>query len=203
MPRSTARRRAHFLRPLVVFALAIPVLLAPALGTQRNEAPRGSRTISPPQINPASTISPPTVAFQAQTDRDSAERGENISVQLFVSNKSSATLRELSLKVVDSDFEIVQPPQFPSLVKPFDGLTATAIIKARDNAAYSSHKVLLTIRYTWKADTGEFLSEQPATAPILVKRRFDEETKGFPGGTAAFFYLLFPIIPAILSYEFL
>src|SRR5262249_55529838 len=45
--------------------------------------------------------------------------------------------------------------------------------------------------------------DQTATITIEVRRPFEEEAKGFPGGTAAFLYLLLPVIPALMSYQFI
>lgn len=146
--------------------------------------------------------SPPAVDFQAFTDRESVEHGEELTVYLFVANKSALTLNGLRLIFQGKDFGLVKDPSFNSPLAPFGSVRETAIIKAKDAASYASHKLLLLVEYAWNSDGAEYLSAQPATATVLVRRRFDEETKGFPGGTAAFFYLLLPIIPAILSYQF-
>jgi hypothetical protein len=187
---------------LVAVGLCLMPPLAFAARQSRKVRCPPRQTTRVPSPVPTPHPSPPVVDFQALTDRENAERGERINIRMFVSNKSPVGLSGLELKVVDADFEIVEPPAFTTPLAPFGDQTASAVIKASDNAAYSAHKVLLTIKYNWTVGGVQFVSEQPATASILVKRRFEEETKGFPGGTAAFFYLLLPIIPFILSYQF-
>jgi hypothetical protein len=134
---------------------------------------------------------------------DSVGRGENLTLYLFISNKSNATLGKLKLNTTDPAFEAVEQPAFPETLPPFGSIRDEVILKARDGANFTSHKLLLTLEYVWDTGGGkEAVSAQPATVTVQVKRRFDEESKGFPGGTAAFLYLLLPIIPAILGYQF-
>jgi hypothetical protein len=155
------------------------------------------------KIAPTPQPSPPAVDFQAFTARESVERGEELTVFLFIANKSALPLTELKFIFQGNDFGLVKNPSFHSPLAPFGSVMETAIIKAKDTADYASHKLLLLVEYDWNSNGPKYRSAQPATATVLVMRRFDEETKGFPGGTAAFFYLLLPIIPAILSYQFL
>jgi hypothetical protein len=74
-------------------------------------------------------------------------------------------------------------------------------IKARDTTKFASHKLMLSVDFKWSDAGRDFTSTQVTVVSIEVARRFEEEAKGFPGGGAAFLYLLLPIIPAFLSYQ--
>jgi hypothetical protein len=129
--------------------------------------------------------------------------GDTMTVSLFVSNKSNVTLSKLKLNVSDPAFKISTPPVFPSTLPPFGSVEGKTDLKVGDNTDFSLHKLLFTLEYSWDLVGGqEAVSAQPATVALQVTRRFEEEAKGFPGGTAAFLYLLLPIIPAMLSYQF-
>lgn len=153
-------------------------------------------------VSPTPQPTPPTIEFQVLTARERAERDEKIPISLFISNKSPITTTDLKLNFAHNSFETVEQPALPSSLAPFDSVTAATVIKPQNDAGYETHKLLFTLEYKWKASDKEFRSAQSATSAVLVQRQFEEETKGFPGGTAAFFYLLLPIIPAILSYQF-
>jgi hypothetical protein len=182
----------------VSFCFLLPLVSLAQLQPKTN---RGQST-PVPVTSPTPQPSPPTVEFQAVTARERAQPEEEIPISLFVSNKSAIAVTDLKLNFAHNSFEIAKQPSLPGSLAPFASITATATIKPDKNAGYETHKLLLTLEYNWKSNGTQFSSAQSAPATVVVQRRFEEETKGFPGGTAAFFYLLLPIIPAILSYQF-
>src|SRR2546422_8117749 len=199
MSRTTQHRTALFSARLGGCGLAFCLLIAPTCARPKHSAKILPKAVAVATPTPAP--SPPTVEFQTLMDRESVEQNQEIHVSLFVSNKSPITLTGLKLNFADSAFEKVDPA-FPTSLAPFDSDTKVMVIKPLENAAFENHKLLFSLEYKWKSDSAEFRSAQATTAAVLVKRRFEEETKGFTGGTAAFFYLLLPIVPGILSYQF-
>jgi len=190
----------------IVFNLLLPVTLS-ALQRQTSV----SRPTETPANSPTPGPSPPVVDFQAIPDRESIGPDDRINLSLFITNKSSKPLINLKLNVDDLSFDLCtetspcnepQPVLLTSSLVGYRSFTGRVILKPKSGATAGTHKLLLSLEYTWNADKAEFLSAQSTTATISIRRRFEEETKGFPGGTAAFFYLLLPIIPAILSYQF-
>jgi hypothetical protein len=119
---------------------------------------------------------------------------------VFVANKSSKPITRLKLNFVDPGFQLAEV-KLPEPLPPFGSLSQTASMKPKSTAYFGAHKLLFSLEYTWNANGAEFVSSQPATATLSIMRRFEDEAKGFPGGTAAFLYLLLPIIPAIFSYQ--
>jgi hypothetical protein len=196
-PDRVAAMRARGLMLLSLsFCLLLPLV---SLAQQQRNTNRGQTTaVTTPTPQP----SPPAIEFQALATRDKAQPDEKIPISLFIANKSPIAVTDLKLNFADNSFELAEQPSLPTSLAPFDSVTAATAMKPRDNARYETHKLLLTLEYKWKSNNKEFRSAQAATATVVVQRRFEEETKGFPGGTAAFFYLLLPIIPAILSYQF-
>jgi hypothetical protein len=184
----------------VSFCFLLP--LVSLAQVQRKTNTGQSKAVAVPVPSPTPQPSPPTIEFEAVTARERTQPGEEIPISLFVSNKSPIAVTDLKLNFAHNSFVIAEQPLLPGSLAPFDSVTATTAIKSKDDARYETHKLLLTLEYNWKSNGTEFTSAQPATATVVVQRRFEEETKGFPGGTAAFFYLLLPIIPAILSYQF-
>jgi hypothetical protein len=160
-----------------------------------------SATTSP---SPTPEPSPPTVDFQAIPDRDNAGPDDAINIAIFVANKSSKPISKLRIDFNDPAFTLTKAASLPDSLPAFRSFNGTVTIQPSGPNTFGARKVLMSLEYAWKAsDTGpEFVSRQPATAGVTVARRFEEEAKGFPGGTVAFLYLLLPIIPAILSYQF-
>lgn len=196
--------RAHTSRRLDggrgVAAAAAVCLILLACVPARGKSGRGAPTPTP---------SPPVVELQAVPSRESVERGEEVTIFLFASNKSDATLKNLSVDGAGDAFEIVPPAPTPppaaaappAEIQPFGSSPGKLVIKPRDGAGFTTHKYLLTLNYTWDAGGRAISSAQRTAIAVQVRRRFEEEAKGFPGGTAAFLYLLLPIIPLLLSYQ--
>ncbi len=189
-------------RSLGLLSLALCLLLPLVSWAGQSRNTKHYKPTGVPVASPTPQPVPPTIEFQVLGARERAERDENIPVSLFISNKTAITVTELKLIFAHNSFETVKQPALPSSLAAFDSVTAEIVIKPRNDAGYETHKLLFTLEYRWKDGDKEFRSAQSATSAVLVQRRFEEETKGFPGGTAAFFYLLLPIIPAILSYQF-
>jgi hypothetical protein len=196
VPRSRRSRRR-----LIVFGLAVYLLVPVSLNAFKRNKPRPTPT---PAVSPSPTPepSPPILDFQAVPDRDNIRPDDQVNISLFIANKSSKTLTKLKLNFADPAFAITKAPALPPSLPAFRSVTDSLTIKPAGSATFGARKLVLTIEYAWTANNSEFVSTQPATVTVAVARRFEEETKGFPGGTAAFFYLLLPIIPAILSYQF-
>lgn len=159
------------------------------------------KVVATPTPTPAPTPVAPVVEFQAVALRESAERDRESTIFLFVSNKSDKALTGLSLDIPEDVFGTVKPPDFSAGVPPFGSVRQNLVVRPTAQADYAAHKILLTLSYKWNAGGREVTSAQTTTVSLGVKRRFEEEAKGFPGGTAAFLYLLLPVIPAVLSYR--
>jgi hypothetical protein len=191
---------------LIVLALALYLLVPISLSALQLKKSRPARE---PSQNPASSPSPtpepspPTVDFQAVPDRDNAGPDDEIQIALFIANKSSKPISKLRLDFNDPAFTLTKQSSLPDTLPAFRSFNDSVTIKPGAKT-FGARKLLLSLEYTWKgSDAGpEFVSRQPVTASLSVTRRFEEEAKGFPGGTVAFLYLLLPIIPAILSYQF-
>lgn len=195
-PHGLRRRRQLILAGIGLYLLLpVPLIALQSKTPVRRTAP--TRASSP---SPSPDPSPPVVDFQAIPDRESGGPDDTINVSLFVANKSAKTLTQLKVKLADLNFQEIQKPLLTESLPAYRSVTDKLIIKPTTNVTSGTHKLLLSLEYAW--DGGAFVSAQPTTLTISVTRRFEEETKGFPGGTAAFFYLLLPIVPAILSYQF-
>ena len=167
--------------------------------TSLGALPRRERPASGPVATPVQ----PTVEFQVVPGRDSLGRGENVTFYILISNKSIVTLENIDCNIIAPPFETIKAPGFPTTLPPFGSDRQEIDFLARDSAAFATHKLLFMLKYAWDIGGGrKTVSAQSATVPVQITRRFEEEAKGFPGGTAAFLYLLLPIIPAILSYQF-
>lgn len=192
------RNRQFVIRLLGLYLVANSALYAVA--QQKTQLAR--QNVKPPASSPSPTPepSPPVLDFQVVPDRDSVGPDDEIRVSVFVANKSSKPLTKLKLNFSDRNFTL-NNVKLPESLPPFGSLRQTASMKSINTPYSGAHKLLFSLEYAWNANGTEFVSSQPATTTISIVRRFEEEAKGFPGGTAAFLYLLLPIIPAILSYQ--
>jgi hypothetical protein len=153
-----------------------------------------------PSATPTPTPSPPVIEFQAVADREVVERGKQINVFIFVTNKSDKAVK-LSEVTVSSGAFTATPLKINSELKPFQSHPDNLSIEAKTDAPFIQNKLFLQLTYTWNVGAQLVTSAQTATMAVTVRRQFDEEARGFPGGTAAFLYLLLPVIPALLSYQ--
>ena len=149
--------------------------------------------------SPVPTPSPPVIDFLAVPNHDVVEREKEVVVFLLISNKSDQSVQLLDVALAGPSF--TGGTAINAELKPFASRQDNLTITANNDAEFIQNRLLLTLRYSWKIDGQPVTSTQAATIPLLVQRHFEEEAKGLPGGTAAFLYLLLPVIPALLSYQ--
>lgn len=188
-------------KTIILAGLGLYLLLPVTLSALQRK-PSVARPAATPASSPTPEPSPPVIEFQAIADRDNIGPDDQINITLNVANKSSKPIAKLQLNFADSSFDVISKPSLPASLPAYRSATDRVIIKPSRNSTAGAHKVLVSLQYTWNTGAGEFISEQSTTLSITLARRFEEETKGFPGGTAGFFYLLLPILPAMLSYQF-
>ena len=126
-----------------------------------------------------------------------------IPMTLVVVNESERALVKPALLLApNTDFAItaVKPP-LPAAIAPFATFSGAFTLRPRQPIAHGRHDVVLVVQYGWSDGKTNFTSAKPATASLVVKRPFEDEAKGLPGGTAALFYLLLPVIPAFFAYQ--
>ena len=154
----------------------------------------------------------PAVDFQALVERDSLKRDETVTVFFLITNKSKFELKSPRVSLLNPGALIPQPPadqhaplpMSPPLtdVPAFGAQRSQSGLKVGSSAEFAQHRLIFALDYTWLLDGKPMASAQTTTLIIPVVRQFEEEAKGLPGGTAPILYMLMPIIPAILTYEF-
>ena len=167
-------------------------------------AASGSR--GAPSSSPSPTPSPPAIEFLAVPNHEILNRTEQAEVSVLISNKSDKPVQVLDVSLAGKnttgqDAHFTGNLAINSELKPFTSESRNLTITATEKAPFTQTKLLLLLRYSWNAGNERVTSMQTATVPITVQRPFEEEAKGFPGGTAAFLYFLLPVIPALLSYQ--
>jgi hypothetical protein len=155
---------------------------------------------------------PPVLDFQAICEQDTFKRGDSFTVLILVVNKSQTELKDVKVRLLNSGAFLPTPSLTakaqPSLPLPSGNIPAFATATAQTsltvdkNANFIQHKLLFSVDYQWEFQGRQFSSAQTANLALLVTRQFEEEAKGLPGGTAALLYLILPIVPAIMAYEF-
>jgi len=162
----------------------------------------GQRRPSKPQPSPTvqAEPTPPTLEFQAIATNDNLERGQTVTINLILTNRSNVALSTPKLIVTSSAFDVVTLPDLGNSVGPFASIRNTVVLKARADAAFTKHAVVASVQYTWGQAPREFRSEQSATVTLEVKQPFSDVAPGLPGGTAALLVLLLPVILAFLGY---
>jgi len=149
-------------------------------------------------------LKPPAVTMQATPRSGRLEKDHDLVVVLVVANSSERELRNLAL-IPDpgGTFSIVGKTNLPGSLPPFRSFAGSITVRPRADVPFGPHNMILGVRYAWSADGRiDFVSMQTATVPIEVRRPFEDEAKGLPGGTAALFYLLLPVFPAFFAYQF-
>jgi hypothetical protein len=144
---------------------------------------------------------PPAIDFQAVVSRDKVERNEPVNIYLSIVSKASVPLRISGINAQNDSFDTTKLPSLPILLEPYGSSRLSITINARDTTKFGLQRLLVSVDFNWVDDGKAFSSTQATTVTLEVARRFEDEAKGFPGGTAAFLYLLLPIIPAFLSYQ--
>jgi len=179
---------------LLVVALCL-LLPALALGQPRHSA----RPTPSPTAEPQPT--PPTLEFQATPTRENLEPGQTVTINLVLTNKSNVPISRPRLIITSDAFEVVTMPDLGNSLGPFAAVRAAVVLKARPDAAFTKHAIATGVQYTWGPAPNEFKSEQSATVTLEVKRPFEDEAGGLPGGSAALLMLLLPVISAFLGYH--
>jgi len=152
--------------------------------------------------NVAAQTSAPDVELQGILNREKIERDEDVTLNVFVNNKSNVPLILSRITVVsESTVNRINEFVLPAEVAPFGTIQGKIILSSANNAKFGAHKIVVTADYFWPSNKVNLLTTKTVTLPLELTRRFEEEAKGFPGGSAAFFYLLLPVIPAFLSYQ--
>ena len=145
----------------------------------------------------------PDVSLEIVPDREGVERGEQLPLVLIVTNKSDTPLAAVTVSVPSASFQRV-PAAFPDTIAAFGTVQGTITLQPCDNKqspAFGPHKVPLVVEYTWLTPKRITMrSAQTGTVSLNVLRRFEEEAKSLPGGTAAFLYLILPIVPAFFAF---
>jgi hypothetical protein len=172
---------------------------------------------------------PPVVEFQAQPLSEKLKIGEKNPVFVTIANKSALKIENINISCPEGKF-VLESSNELSKLGPFQNTTARVTLSAAVNTSFNKYKLPLILSYTYVPESSKSVSSAtpaqaksrvqstPQAAPqaasaqiaaqtsalidIDVVRNFDEEAKGFPGGTAAFLYLLLPVIPAMLSFRF-
>lgn len=152
-----------------------------------------------PTATPAATP-PPGLDIQVTASRPSVTRNDPVEVFIVVKNKASTPITGLRVSVPNDQF-LLTKPSFPSPLPGFASAEKTATIEAKPTAQFVQHQVLFNFTYTTSVDGHDVDVIQGSPIALQVTRRFDEESKGFLGGNAAFLYLLLPIIPLFLGYQ--
>lgn len=150
----------------------------------------------------AAQTSAPDVELQGILSREKIERDEDVTLNIFISNKSSVPIILSRITVLsESTAEKINDFVLPAEVPPFGTIQGKSILSNANNAKFGAHKIVVTADYFWPNNKVNLITTKTVTLPLELTRRFEEEAKGFPGGTAAFLYLLLPVIPAFLSYQ--
>jgi hypothetical protein len=147
-------------------------------------------------------IRAPEVTIQGILPREKIERNEVITLILFVTNKSSVPLVLGTVKVLsEAAAEESRDFSLPIQVAPFSTAQGKISLSSTSDAKFGVHKLVVSADYFWRTGKDDVVSTETITVPLEITRKFEEEAKGFPGGTAAFLYLLLPVIPAFLSFQ--
>ena len=189
----------------VFFSILLSFLGTPPVRVAEPAAAKVRPARAKPTPAPAvpAQIAPPDVDFTVTPAVDKTERHNGVSVFASISNKSDTTITLTRLRVyTDQAPEPADAPEFqPGPLDPFAGVQYKIGLNELTQAVYGQHRVLVVVEYAWSAGGRSFVSTRTAPVSVEVTRKFEEEAKGFPGGTAAFLYLLLPVIPFFLSFQ--
>jgi len=193
---NTRSSRLLVLGSLALVLLGLVLTLGPA--SAKTSAQKSKKEATQPTPSP----SPPTVDFQATSEVDIVEKQKSVDVHLNFTNKSDQRLTISEITLSSQSFSITSAQSgTPQVVEPFQTFSDSLALTAKESAPFSQNKLILTAKYSWLSGQQKFESAQTAILTIEVRRHFEEEAKGLPGGTAAILYLLLPILPALFSYQ--
>ena len=169
-------------------------------------APAQQEAVLPPGV----VVPPPAVIVQAIAERNRLEGHERffgpgsidaLPVSVVVLNNSERELRGLELLAASQDFERAGAVALPATIPPYGSFHGRMVLQPRADAGYGHRDVLLLLRYRWTTGRQEVTSMQTATIGVEIQRPFEDEAAGLPGGTAALFSLLLPVLFAFFTYE--
>jgi hypothetical protein len=155
------------------------------------------------------TPSPPAVTLQAIAERSRLETRDPIfgratvdrlPVTIVISNNSDSELRLIELLELSEVFRVDEVAALPPL-PPRGSYERRIFLRPKENAGYGAHEALLLLRYRWMAGAEPRVSTLTAVVKAEIKRPFEDEASGLPGGTAALLSLLLPLFPAFFAYQ--
>lgn len=198
---------AHGVAFRAVWSLAVLFVLVLVAG--RLHAEPAKPATSPAPAAEEHQLQRPDVGLEIIADRDAIEVGAPVPVTLIVTNKSDIPLADVKVAVHSDAFRRLSG-SLPVSLAPFGTAIGNLVLKpGRDDpdkdktpVIYGTHKVPVIVEYAWTTPKGDVVtSAQTGSVTLNVLRRFDEEGKSLPGGSAAFLYLLLPVIPAFFAYS--
>jgi len=202
----TLERKIRLILGSLGLAFALALVVSPAHTEPAKPAPtEPAKSEEPP-------LQRPDVNVEIVPDREGVELRGQLSLVLIVTNKSNTPLAAVKVSVPSDSFQLapsdsVPPPNPVALpdIAAFGTTQEKIILQPHDKkqpATFGLHKVPVVVAYTWMTPKGVAMrSAQTATVNLSVLRRFEEEGKSLPGGTAVFLYLLLPIVPAFFAFE--
>jgi hypothetical protein len=191
---------------LILGSLGLTAAIAAVVVSQsRAQSTAPASTSAAPQA-PATGQAPsttaPGVTLEVMPDIDGLELGAKLALFVVVTNKSETPLNDVTVSVRSSAFQRIGPAVPVGVVPPFGTMHETITVEPMREAAFGPHKVPVLVEYAWSTTAGAARkSAQAVTVSLQIKRRFEEEGKSLPGGTAAFLYLLLPVVPAFLAFD--
>jgi len=142
----------------------------------------------------------PDIDLQPILAHDKLERDQDLTLHVFISNKSTLPITLNDVKVVsEATLEKLRKFTFPIELPALSSTKGEITLHSLSDAKFGGHKIIVTADYVWANETQR--ASKTVVLPLEISRKFEEEAKGFPGGTAAFLYLLLPVIPAMLSFQ--
>lgn len=182
----------------VLGSLGLTLVLALILGPARSQP-------TEKQAASAATLKRPDVSLEIIPDRDGIELGQKLAVTVIVNNNSATHLNNVVVSSHSTAF-LQDPAATPTAdVAAFGSRQWTVSLapsRSGEPPAFGPHKVAVIVTYEWMNPTGApTTSAQTGTISLSLLRRFEEEGKSLPGGTAAFLYLILPLVPAFFAYD--
>jgi hypothetical protein len=168
-------------------------------------------------------LSQPTVDLSVTSETGGMEPKADLIVYGFVTNKSEAELSKLSLGAASGRFAVTAKSGPPSSLGPLTNADFQVQLRARagGKVPFGTYQVPFILHFHWKSPPPkagaasaaapakppppsilEGDSEQQAIVAVEVKAPYSAVASGLPGGTGPLFWLLLPVIPAFLAFQF-
>jgi hypothetical protein len=172
---------------------------------------------------PAPSQGLPAVDLSVTPETDGMEPKADLIVYAFITNKSEAELSQVSLDTLNDRFKVVATTGLSSSLGPlaFTDPKIQLRIRSGETVPFGKYQVPFTLRYHWSspqpkigiasaaapanplvAGVLEGDSEQRAVVTVEIKAPYSAVASGLPGGTGPLFWLLLPVIPAFLAFQF-